>query len=50
MRIVGDRILTSERLELLIRPKGVSADGVRIHRLRERDLEDGLEWTRPCAG
>ena len=43
MRIVGDRIMTSERLELLIRPeKGVSADSVRIHRLRERDLEGGL--------
>ena len=43
VRIVGDRIMTSERLELLMRPeKGVSADSVRIHRLRERDLEDGL--------
>jgi len=43
VRIVGDRIMTSERLELLIRPeKGVSADSVRIHRLRERDLEGGL--------
>ena len=43
VRIVGDRILTSERLELLIRPeKGVSADSVRIHRFRERDVADGL--------
>lgn len=43
VRIVGDRILTSERLELLIRPeRGVSADSVRIHRLRERDLAGGL--------
>lgn len=43
VRIVGERILTSERLELLIRPeKGVSADSVRIHRLRERDLAAGL--------
>jgi len=43
VRIVGDRILTSERLELLIRPeKGVSADSVRIHRLRERDVAGGL--------
>ncbi len=43
VRIVGDRILTSERLELLIRPeKTVSADSVRIHRLRQQDLQDGL--------
>lgn len=43
VRIVGERILTSQRLELLLRPhKGVSADSVRIHRLRERDLAGGL--------
>lgn len=43
VRIVGERILTSERLELLIRPeKSVSPDSVRIHRLRERDLEGGM--------
>lgn len=43
VRIVGDRILASQRLELLIRPeKGVSADSVRIHRLRERDVAAGL--------
>jgi hypothetical protein len=37
VRIVGERILTSERLELLVRPeKGVSADSVRMHRLREQ--------------
>lgn len=43
VRIVGERIMASERLELLVRPeKGVSADSVRIHRLRERDVADGL--------
>jgi DNA polymerase-3 subunit epsilon len=43
VRIVGNRILTSERLELLVRPeKGVSADSVRIHRLREQDVAQGL--------
>lgn len=43
VRIVGNRIMASERLELLVRPqRGVSADSVRIHRLRERDLEQGL--------
>jgi DNA polymerase-3 subunit epsilon len=43
VRIVGNRIMTSERLELLIRPEHrVSADSVVIHRLRDRDLEHGL--------
>ena len=43
VRIVGQRVMTSERLELLVRPsKGVSADSVRVHRLRERDVADGL--------
>lgn len=43
VRIAGHRILTSERLELLVRPeKGVSAESVRIHRLRERDVAQGL--------
>ncbi|MEI6733225.1 MAG: 3'-5' exonuclease [Comamonadaceae bacterium] len=43
VRIVGNRVMSSERLELLVRPeRGVSAESVRIHRLRERDLVDGL--------
>ena len=43
VRIVGNRIMTSERLELLVRPqRGVSADSVKIHRLRERDVAQGL--------
>lgn len=43
VRIQGQRILTSQRLELLVRPPhGVSADSVRIHQLRERDLEQGF--------
>lgn len=43
VRIVGNRIMTSERLELLVRPeRGVSAESVRIHRLRERDVAQGL--------
>ncbi len=43
VRIVGNRIMTSERLELLVRPeKGISAESVRIHRLRERDVANGL--------
>jgi DNA polymerase-3 subunit epsilon len=43
VRIAGNRILTSQRLELLVRPeRGVSADSVRVHRLRERDVAQGL--------
>ncbi|MFM2054589.1 MAG: hypothetical protein RL456_2626 [Pseudomonadota bacterium] len=44
VRIVGDRLMTSEALSLLVRPsRGVSADSVKVHRLRERDVADGLE-------
>ena len=43
VRIVGNRIMTSERFEVLVRPeRGVSADSVRIHRLREQDVAQGL--------
>ncbi|MDE2417922.1 MAG: 3'-5' exonuclease [Burkholderiales bacterium] len=43
VRIVGNRIMTSERLELLVRPeRGVSAESVKIHRLRERDVAQGV--------
>lgn len=43
VRIVGNRIMTSERLELLVRPeRGVSADSIRVHRLRERDVAQGM--------
>ncbi len=43
VRIVGQRVLTSQRLELLVRPeRGVSAQSIRVHRLREQDVEAGL--------
>ena len=43
VRIVGNRILTSERLELLIKPQcNVGADSIRVHRWRKRDLADGV--------
>ena len=43
VRIVGNRVLTSERLELLVRPeKGVSAESIRVHRLRQQDVEAGV--------
>ena len=43
VRIVGNRLLTSQRLELLVQPdRALTGDSVRVHRLRERDLEAGL--------
>lgn len=43
VRIVGNRVLTSERLELLVRPEhGVSAESIRVHRLREQDVQGGV--------
>ena len=43
VRIVGNRLMTSERLELLVRPeRGISPDSVRIHRLRETDVAQGV--------
>ncbi len=45
VRLKGNRILTSERLELLVRPsKGeFTADAVRVHGLRQMDVERGLD-------
>ena len=43
VRIVGNRMLTSERLELLVRPdRAMTGDNVRVHRLRESDVAKGL--------
>ena len=44
VRIRGNRIMTSERLELLVRPEKqrFSAGSVRVHRLREQDVAQGL--------
>ena len=43
VRIQGNRIMTSERLELLVRPeKRVSSESVRVHRLREQDVAQGM--------
>lgn len=43
VRIVGNRVLTSERLDLLVRPEhGVSAESIRVHRLREQDVQGGV--------
>lgn len=44
VRIQGRRLLTSERLELLVRPdkRAVSPEAVRVHQLRERDVAQGI--------
>jgi len=43
VRIVGNRILTSQRLDLLIRPRGeMRAESICVHRLRNRDLDSGI--------
>jgi DNA polymerase-3 subunit epsilon len=44
VKIAGNRILTSERLELLVRPeRRVSAESVRVHQLREQDVALGID-------
>ena len=44
VRIRGNRIMASERLELLVRPekRRLSAESVRVHRLREQDVARGI--------
>ena len=44
VRILGNRVMTSESLELLVRPekRHFSADSVRVHRLREQDVAQGI--------
>lgn len=42
IRIRGNRILTSERFEAIVKPKArLNPDAIKIHRLREQDLKDG---------
>ncbi len=44
VRIHRHRLLTSQRLELLVRPeRALDAASVRVHLLRERDVAHGLE-------
>jgi DNA polymerase-3 subunit epsilon len=44
VKIMGNKLMTSERLELLVKPdKEVSAESVKIHRLRELDVAKGLD-------
>jgi DNA polymerase-3 subunit epsilon len=44
VKIVDNKIMASERLELLIKPsKLVSEESIKIHKLRERDVAHGLD-------
>lgn len=44
VRIAGNRILTSQRLELLVRPsRTLPPESIRVHRLRQQDVAHGLE-------
>jgi DNA polymerase III subunit epsilon len=43
VRIVGQRLLTSQRLELIVRPeRRLNVDSMRVHRLRESDVAQGM--------
>lgn len=45
VRVKGDALLTSERLEVLLRPEGLLNEAtVTIHQLRATDLARGLPW------
>ncbi|MFM2120690.1 MAG: hypothetical protein RL722_2158, partial [Pseudomonadota bacterium] len=44
VRIAGNRVLTSEKLELLVKPsRAVSVDAIKVHGLREQDVAQGLD-------
>ena len=44
VRIAGSRLLTSQRLELLVRPeRKLKKESVRVHQLREQDVAQGLD-------
>ena len=43
VRIVGNRLQTSQRLELIVRPeRAIARASMRVHRLRERDVAAGM--------
>ena len=50
VKIIDNKLITSERLELLVKPdKEVSAESVKIHRLRELDVANGLDPEEAAA-
>lgn len=43
VRIRGNRVLASQRLELIVRPqRTIAADAIKVNRLRQMDVADGL--------
>ena len=48
VRLRGNRILTSERFEALVRPEDseAGAESIKVHRLRRRDVADALPMRR----
>ncbi|WP_290874614.1 3'-5' exonuclease [Aquabacterium sp.] len=44
VRIRGNRVMTSERLELIVKPekRRLTAESVKVHRLREQDVAQGM--------
>ena len=50
VRIQGRRLLTSERLELLVKPQcAVSPGSIRVHQLRESDVAGGIDPAEAAA-
>lgn len=44
VRIKGNRVITSESLQLLVKPtKAIAAEAVKVHGLRERDVAQGMD-------
>jgi DNA polymerase-3 subunit epsilon len=44
IRIRGQRILTSQKLELVIKPtQEISAEAIKVHKLRHQDVANGLD-------
>jgi len=44
VRIQGNRVKTSEALQLLVKPsRAISVDAMKVHGLRERDVAQGLD-------
>jgi DNA polymerase-3 subunit epsilon len=47
VRIKGDRIVTSERFEAIVKPDALpGAESIKVHRIRQLDLEHGREMHR----
>lgn len=51
IKIKGNRLLYSDRLELIVKPtKKISEDSIKIHHLREIDVKNGLEINDAIKG